>query len=209
MGENVHHTSYLSQKEHSFIEKWNFCDNLKLLKLFDTFFMTCALWMSTALSIWSRWWRQWCHHWPQLYSLSLQIMSRVVPTTSFLAECYNEASVANCEDNLATIFILKNYYWKLWYFDRKSSIWLKTQGQPWMRLVVLLALYTSRVCLNSRTPSYLSLLHQAVMAFTAKWFAQGQKWKFSTWNERFQIETSIKPSLYDYLLESCTLCYYD
>jgi hypothetical protein len=31
MGENVPDTSYLSQKEHSFIEKCNFCDDLKLL----------------------------------------------------------------------------------------------------------------------------------------------------------------------------------
>jgi hypothetical protein len=29
---------------------------------------------------------------------------RVGPTTSFLAKCYNEASVANCEDNLGTIY---------------------------------------------------------------------------------------------------------
>jgi hypothetical protein len=33
MGENVpYYTSYLSQKEHGFIKKCNFCDNLKLLK---------------------------------------------------------------------------------------------------------------------------------------------------------------------------------
>jgi hypothetical protein len=32
MGENVPYTSYLSQKEHSFIEKCNFCDDLKPLK---------------------------------------------------------------------------------------------------------------------------------------------------------------------------------
>jgi hypothetical protein len=32
MGENVPYTSYLSQKEHSFIEICNFCDDLKLLK---------------------------------------------------------------------------------------------------------------------------------------------------------------------------------
>jgi hypothetical protein len=32
MGENVPYTSYLSQNEHSFTEKCNFCDNLKLLK---------------------------------------------------------------------------------------------------------------------------------------------------------------------------------
>jgi hypothetical protein len=32
MGENVPYTSYLSQKEHNFIEKCHFCDNLKLLK---------------------------------------------------------------------------------------------------------------------------------------------------------------------------------
>jgi hypothetical protein len=34
MGENVPYTSYLSHKEHSFIETCNFCDNLKLLKKF-------------------------------------------------------------------------------------------------------------------------------------------------------------------------------
>jgi hypothetical protein len=32
MGENVLYTSYLSQKEHGFIKKCNFCDNLTLLK---------------------------------------------------------------------------------------------------------------------------------------------------------------------------------
>jgi hypothetical protein len=32
MGENVPYTSYLGQKEHSFIEKCNFCNDLKLLK---------------------------------------------------------------------------------------------------------------------------------------------------------------------------------
>jgi hypothetical protein len=32
MGENVPYTSYLSQKEHSFNEKCNFCDDLKLFK---------------------------------------------------------------------------------------------------------------------------------------------------------------------------------
>jgi hypothetical protein len=32
MGENVPYTSYLSQIEYSFIEKCNFCDDLKLLK---------------------------------------------------------------------------------------------------------------------------------------------------------------------------------
>jgi hypothetical protein len=32
MGENVPYTSYLSQKEHRFIEKCYFCDDLKLLK---------------------------------------------------------------------------------------------------------------------------------------------------------------------------------
>jgi hypothetical protein len=32
MGENVPYTSYLSKKVHSFIEKCNFCDDLKLLK---------------------------------------------------------------------------------------------------------------------------------------------------------------------------------
>jgi hypothetical protein len=32
MGENVPYTSYLGQKEHSFIEKLNFCDDLKLLR---------------------------------------------------------------------------------------------------------------------------------------------------------------------------------
>jgi hypothetical protein len=36
MGENGSYTSYLSQKEHSFIEKYYFYDNLKLLK--KTFF---------------------------------------------------------------------------------------------------------------------------------------------------------------------------
>jgi hypothetical protein len=34
MGENVPYTSYLSQKEHSFIKKCNFCDDLNLLKIF-------------------------------------------------------------------------------------------------------------------------------------------------------------------------------
>jgi hypothetical protein len=32
---------------------------------------------------------------------------KVGPTTSFLAKYCNEASVANCEDNFATIFLLK------------------------------------------------------------------------------------------------------
>jgi hypothetical protein len=32
MGENLPSTSYLSQKEYRFIEKCNFCDDLKLLK---------------------------------------------------------------------------------------------------------------------------------------------------------------------------------
>jgi hypothetical protein len=32
MGENVPYTSYLSQNVQSFIKKYNFCDNLNLLK---------------------------------------------------------------------------------------------------------------------------------------------------------------------------------
>jgi hypothetical protein len=32
MGENVPYISYLSQRENSFIEKCNFCDDLKLLE---------------------------------------------------------------------------------------------------------------------------------------------------------------------------------
>jgi hypothetical protein len=32
MVENVPYTSYLRQREHSFIKKLNFCDNLNLLK---------------------------------------------------------------------------------------------------------------------------------------------------------------------------------
>jgi hypothetical protein len=41
MGENVPCTPYLSQKENSFIEKCNFCDDLKLLKK-NTFFHASA-----------------------------------------------------------------------------------------------------------------------------------------------------------------------
>jgi hypothetical protein len=41
------------------------------------------------------------------YGHEYLVICRVGPTTSFLAKCYNEASVANCEDNLATISLLK------------------------------------------------------------------------------------------------------
>jgi hypothetical protein len=34
----------------------------------------------------------------------MMYMSGLALPTSFLAKSYNEASVANCEDNLATIF---------------------------------------------------------------------------------------------------------
>jgi hypothetical protein len=42
-----------------------------------------------------------------LLKVRMTSKARVDPSTSFLAKCYNEASVANCEDNLATIFLLK------------------------------------------------------------------------------------------------------
>jgi hypothetical protein len=46
MGENIPYTSYLSQKEHSFIKKCNFCTDLNLLK--KNFFGVQVQWVKNA-----------------------------------------------------------------------------------------------------------------------------------------------------------------